>query len=222
MDVHGMTDRLGGRFDDLRDKAAGALSADHSPAYRELARNRRALDALRERIDALDASTAERIEDLGDRFERGGSLIGRLFLLLVGAGLGAGAAYVMDPAMGRTRRSRMQQQLESQARDVADTAKARASYAAGTAQGAVVEKAKERFDDGSDPDVDPHTLRQRVESEVIGTTDGALDVVVVVHNNHTVSLKGRVADAATESTLIERTRQVRGVESVESELTTVG
>lgn len=219
MDVHDMTDRIGGRFDDLRDKAAGALSAEHSASCRELARNRRALDALRERIDDLDDATAERITAMGDRFETGSSWFARTFWMLIGAGIGAGIAYLMDPSMGRTRRTQMQQQLGAQARDVTDTARQKTKYAAGVAQGAAVETAKERFDSGRDDDVDPHTLRQRVQSEVIGHTDGALDVVVVVHDDNTVALKGRVSDPATERELIERTRQVRGVNSVTSELT---
>jgi osmotically-inducible protein OsmY len=222
MDVHHMTDRLGGRIDDLRDRAAGALTGEEGAAGRELARTRRALDDLRLRIDDLEDTTADRIAALGDRLEGGGSWFGRLFWLLVGAGIGAGIAYVNDPQMGRTRRAQRQDQLGAQARDAADTARKRANYAAGVAQGAAVETVRDAFGDGRDDDVDPHTLRQRVQSEVIGHVDGALDVVVVVHNDHRVALKGRVRDPETEQRLVEATRQVRGVREVESELTTTG
>lgn len=225
MDVHEITDRVGGRVDDLRDRMAGGLSAEHSPACRELGRTRRSLERLTEtvehRLDDLDTATEARLEELGDRLDGGGSWIARLFWIAVGAGIGTGVAYMMDPDRGRARRAQMGDQLGARARDAKSTARRKADYAAGVAQGKAVETAKDALD-GSDDDVDPHTLRQRVQSEVIGTTDGALDVVVVVHNEGKVSLKGRVRDQATEQQLVERTRAVRGVRDVEDELSVTG
>lgn len=223
MDVHEITDRVGERFDDLRDKMAGGISAEHAPAYRELARNRRALDRLTdkldERFDDLEETADVNYEKLRAYIDGGGSWLGRLFWLLLGAGLGAGIAYLMDPDRGTARRSQLQDQFGSKASDLGKTAADKASYAAGAAKGAVVESAKDRFDDGTDADVDPHTLRSRVQSEVIGHVDGAFDVVVSVHDGGLVQLKGRVTNADAEAELIERTRAVKGVTGVKTELT---
>lgn len=224
MDVHELADRLSGRIDDLRDHLGNAVSAEHSEACRELGRSRRAMDRLTDtletRLAEVDAANEARIEALGDRLEPGGSWFGRLFWLLLGAGIGTAVAYLMDPDRGTARRTELTDKLGSTARDLGSTAQDKASYAAGVAQGAVVEKAKERFD--GDDDVDPHTLRQRVQSEVIGQTEGALDVVVVVHDEGRVALKGRVKDQETERTLVERTRAVKGVRDVDDELTVAG
>ncbi len=225
MDVHELADRIGGRIDDLRDQVGHAVAADDTEACRELGRSRRAVDRLTDTLETrladVDARNEARIADLGDRLEPGRSWFSRLFWIAIGAGIGTGVAYLMDPDRGGARRAQLSDQLGSAARDARDTAAGKASYAAGVAQGAVVETAKDRF--GSpDDDVDPHTLRQRVQSEVIGRTDGAMDVVVVVHDAGRVALKGRVRDAATEETLLQRTRAVAGVRDVTAELTVTG
>ncbi|MBW3620656.1 MAG: BON domain-containing protein [Actinobacteria bacterium] len=209
--------RIGGRLSDVRDTLAGAMAAESTTECRELGRTRRALESLTDRIDALDAADEARYEKLKDRIDGGGSWFGRMFWMLVGAGVGTGVAYLMDPQMGNRRRAEMKQQLGSQARDLKDTATQQASYAAGVAQGKVIETAKGAVN-GSDEDVDPHTLRQRVQSQVIGTTEGALDVVVAVHDGGVVALKGRVRDAQTEEKLIDLTRKVPGVKDVRDEL----
>lgn len=209
--------RIGGRLSDVRDTIAGGLAAESTAECRELGRTRRALEALTDRIDALDDADEARYDKLKDRIDGDGSWFGRLFWLLVGAGIGTGVAYLMDPQMGNRRRKELQQQAGSQARDLTDTARKKANYAAGVAQGAVVETAKGAMG-GDDDDVDPHTLRQRVQSQVIGTTEGALDVVVAVHDGGVVALKGRVRDAATEEKLLDLTRKVPGVKDVRDEL----
>ena len=223
MDVHEITDRVGERFDDLRDKVAGGISAEHAPAYRELARNRRALDRLTdtldERFDSLEAKSDVNYEKLRAYIDGGGSWLGRIFWMLVGAGIGAAVAHLMDPDRGTARRAQLSDQLGSKARDLGSTAKDKATYAAGAAQGSIVDAAKERFDDGTDADVDPHTLRQRIQSEVVGHVDGATDVVVTVHADGLVSLKGKVTTKAAETELVERTREVKGVTDVKAELT---
>ncbi|MBW3659091.1 MAG: BON domain-containing protein [Actinobacteria bacterium] len=209
--------RIGGRLSDVRDTLAGAVAAESTHECRELGRTRRALESLTDRIDMLDAADEARYEKLKDRIDGGGSWFGRLFWMLVGAGIGTGVAYLMDPQMGDRRRAEMKQQMSSQARDLKDSATQQASYAAGVAQGKVVETAK-GMANGADEDVDPHTLRQRVQSQVIGTTEGALDVVVAVHDGGVVALKGRVRDAQTEEKLIDLTRKVPGVKDVRDEL----
>jgi osmotically-inducible protein OsmY len=217
MKTNEMTSRIGGRLSDVRDTLAGAVGADSTVECRELGRTRRTLEALTDRLDALDAADEARYEKLKDRIDGGGSWFGRMFWMLIGAGIGTGVAYLMDPQMGNRRRSELQQQLGSRANDLTETAKQQASYAAGKAQGAVIETAKGAMD-GGDDDPDPHTLRQRVQSQVIGQTPGALDVVVAVHSGGVVALKGRVADAETEEMLVEKTRTIRGVKDVRDEL----
>lgn len=208
--------RIGGRLSDVRDTIAGGLAAESTAECRELGRTRRALESLTDRIDALDAADEARYDKLKDRIDGGGSWFGRLFWMLVGAGIGTGVAYLMDPQMGNRRRKELQQQAGSQVRDLTDTTRKKANYAAGVAQGAVIEKARGAMN--GDDDVDPHTLRQRVQSQVIGQTEGALDVVVAVHDGGVVALKGRVRDAATEEKLLDLTRQVPGVKDVRDEL----
>lgn len=221
MDVHEMTDRISGHLDDLRDKAADALGAETSPGYRELARNRRALEHLTkrldDRLDKLDTSTQGRIDDLTDAIDGGGSWFGRLFWMLVGGAIGYGVAYLADPVEGRGRRAQLSDQMGAQTRDVKDTAVAKADYAAGVAKGAAAEAIQDKL--GDDQDIDPNTLRQKIQSEVIGQVDGADAVVVTIHDAGRVSLKGRVATATAKTTLVERTRAVTGVTSVDAELT---
>lgn len=232
-DVQDLTDRLSSRIDDLRDRIAGGLAAESSEARRALDRSTDALaklgdrttesldrigDELATKIDGLTRESSERFDELQREIhgDHGRGWFSRLFWIATGVGLGTAAAYFLDPDRGRRRRAELSQRATAQVNDLSDTVQNKADYAAGVAKGTAVEGAKRTF--GDTPPGDPETLRQKIRSEIVGHVDGAESVVIAVHDQGRVTLKGTVASSETERALLERTRRVPGVATVESNL----
>jgi osmotically-inducible protein OsmY len=226
-----MTTQVKHGLADLRDTAAESLSADGGAAYHEGKTSRaierladridRMLEALDERIDVLDDTMEDRFSKLEKKVSKVDqtSWFTRLFWMLVGAGAGAAAAALMDPQTGAKRRNQLVDQTRARSRDIADEARKRADFVAGQAKGAVVESAKQAAPESIQAPDDPKTLRDRIRSEVIGHVGGGSDIVVTVHSEGQVTLKGTVPSNATEMEVCERVRKVPGVRQVDSELT---
>lgn len=142
----------------------------------------------------------------------------RLFWMTVGAGIGAAAMALLDPEAGARRRNRLEDELSATTRDLAEEAGDRLEYAGGRARGAVIESAKEVAPEGLREPADLEALRQRVRSDVIGHLEGAEDVVVAVHADGHLTLKGRVDTPETERELVERVHEIPGVATVSSEV----
>lgn len=139
-------------------------------------------------------------------------LLGRLFWTTVGAAL----AYLWDPVSGRSRRVRLRDQIASEMRDAAETARKQARYQGGRAKGALHELVS-----SEEPPRDDHELLQKVRSEAVGMVPGSLAHVDVRVDDGVVYLHGKSEDTARERDLVDRIRTVTGVRDVRNELVAV-
>ncbi|MEX1005593.1 MAG: BON domain-containing protein [Acidimicrobiia bacterium] len=125
---------------------------------------------------------------------------------------GALAAYFFDPDKGRTRRARFKDQAASALRSLKEETSARAKYQRNVVEGWMHEAesagrpAREFNDD---------VLVQKVKSEVLGnwTAQGHPSVEAEVSNG-TVILSTDLSERAMQEELIQRVRQVEGVQDV--------
>ena len=79
---------------------------------------------------------------------------------IIGAALGAAGMYLLDPAQGRTRRAKLQQQIAAMRRRASREAERRAEYARGQAEGV-------RHAAPESPPENDSVLTAKVESEVL-------------------------------------------------------
>lgn len=139
-----------------------------------------------------------------------------MFKLLIGAALGAAAAWFLDPDNGPRRRSTARdkatsygrkgtQQAVDQATQVSDVVKGKASAAA---PGIEREPVEERLNDPA--------LRAKVESEIFRASDAPKDKVSVNVEAGVVYLRGELDDPAAIEQLRRDAARVDGVRSVQS------
>jgi hypothetical protein len=138
--------------------------------------------------------------------------------LVIGGGIGATIAYLLDPDLGRSRRARLADQLAARGRRAISKLSGSAEYQMGRARGMVHEAvASSRGPKTFDED----TLLQKVRSEAIGPWRiGAAqphDVEVEIDGDR-VTIEGRVASPAERERLREMVSNVEGVEQVEDAL----
>lgn len=143
----------------------------------------------------------------------------RLAWLVSGVALGATVTALVDSRSGPQRRRELRQRGGALVRKGAEELRQQAEYAAQAAVGTALETIKEAVPETLRSPEDPKTLRQRIRSEVIGQAEGGDDVVVVVHDEGHVTLKGTVASPDAEQALVEATRRVPGVNQVVAQLT---
>lgn len=131
---------------------------------------------------------------------------------LLSAGIGATAAYLFDPDMGRTRRARIADQAGAVTRRTRARIEKKARYKAGVARGAV-----HRFIEPLRPPayVDDATLLQKVRSEALGPWDGPASVEVAIESG-IIFLHGS-APRDSVSDLIGSIEGVQGVSAVVDE-----
>lgn len=215
----GPVQRITDRVDDVRDRAAGALSSEAPAAARELTRVRERLDdvevRLTDQLAGLGSGQAELAHELRADAKRT-TTPRRLFWFLLGGAAAAVATWLADPDRGRARRTRVADQLTSQARDLGDQARTQASRAVHRAKGNLIEAG--RAATGEDVPDDPTILRQRIKSQVLGRHEGAEDVVVIVDAPGEVSLKGTVASEELRRELHRAVSEVNGVTGVSDRL----
>lgn len=139
----------------------------------------------------------------------------KLMAFVAGAGVGAGAAYLLDPSSGSRRRSLAQDKAGRFARRGGATVQGAAESVGGTAHG-LASRAQHAVAGGDVAPDDDNTLKSKVESEIFRPADapkGSVDVSVV---NGIVELRGQVADEAQAEALVKAARNVTGVRDVRS------
>lgn len=137
----------------------------------------------------------------------------RLLKGLALIGIGAIAAYLLDPVSGRGRRAELTARAKSQASDVASDLSVKARYEA--------ERAKGLFYETFVPEEPPRNeaeLLQKIRSEAVGPTDGNLDNVDIRVDGSVVHLVGSSVDPAAEHELVNRISRLTGVTEVHNEL----
>ena len=126
----------------------------------------------------------------------------------VGASLGAGLMYILDPDRGNRRRSLMRDRLQKLGNETADAVKAHASDLKNRTRGAVHEMGRKvTSDQPSDA-----TLEARVRSEIGHAVSNPSSIVVTAHERR-VTLSGPVLKNEVE-TLVDRVKSVQGVSDV--------
>jgi hypothetical protein len=129
----------------------------------------------------------------------------------VAAGVGAAAAYLLDPDRGRSRRSRLRDQSKAFGRRQARALERQASFQRGRAEG-LVQRARHR---GGHPPADDRALVDRVRTEVLRHHDGEPHLTVDAVDG-VVSVRGQVPDLQTSIDVERRIRSVPGVVDVEN------
>lgn len=222
MDLSQLSERFGSSVDELRDRTAEAMKADGESVFRELRSLSNHFEGvgekigdLADRLDDLEVQQAHGFDELASASRRT-SWPRRLFWVLLGVALGAGAAYLADPDRGRSRRDQLSDQLAARTRDLTDEATNQAKIAADRAKGNLIESAKDVLPEDV-PD-DPKVLEQRIKSHALGGRDDVADVVVRVDGPGQVALKGTVPSAESERELLIEVAEVEGVTDVRSEL----
>jgi osmotically-inducible protein OsmY len=129
----------------------------------------------------------------------------------VAAGVGAAAAYLLDPDRGRSRRARLRDQGEAFKRRQARALERQASFQRGRAEG-LVQRARHR---GGHPPADDRALADRVRTEVL-RHDPAHTHLNVDAVGGVVSVRGEVADLETAMDVERRIRAIPGVVEVEN------
>ena len=222
MDLSQLSERFGSSVDELRDRTAEAMKADGESVFRELRDLNDRVDGIGERVGRigdhlvdLEVSQAHGFDQLLSDSRRT-SWPRRLFWVVLGLGLGAGAAYLADPDRGRSRRDQLTDQVAARTRELTEEASNQAKMAADRAKGNVIESTKDVLPEDV-PD-DPKLLQQRVQSHALGGRDDVADVIVRVDGPGRVALKGTVPSAETERDLLVLVADVEGVTDVRSEL----
>ena len=133
--------------------------------------------------------------------------------LLLGAVLGLAAGFFLDPTSGRRRRAMLRDRLMATGRrggaQAAQAARSVGAEAYGAAQ-AVQHRQEEpkEFDDV--------TLARKVETEIFRDADAPKGRVDVNAHDGVVQLRGEVDSQEMIDELVNRTRDVQGVQEVEN------
>src|SRR5919108_5389031 len=135
-----------------------------------------------------------------------------LIALFAGAGLGAGAMYILDPDTGRRRRALARDKLILGQRKTSEAASATARDLKNRTLGLLAE-ARSRF---AESGISDEIIRERVRSKLGFLVRHPAALEVQVTNGHVV-LSGPVLSDELEQ-LISGIRSVRGVEDVENRL----
>lgn len=132
--------------------------------------------------------------------------------------LGVGTAYLLDPSLGRTRRKKLLDRTAALGRRSARLAAKKGRFTLGKARGvaATVTPTTEQR-----PTNDA-TVLQRIRSEALRAAGVSTQEVEVQVENGVATLKGTVASAKLADDLLERVRDVPGVEDVAAMIRVAG
>jgi hypothetical protein len=130
----------------------------------------------------------------------------------VAAGVGAAAAYLLDPDRGRSRRARLRDQGTAFSRRQARALERQASFPRGRAEG-IVQRARGKL--AHQPPADDRALVDRVRTEVLRGDPGHphLNVDAV---DGVVAVRGEVPDLEAAMDVERRIRAIPGVVDVEN------
>lgn len=131
-----------------------------------------------------------------------------------GAGVGAVAAYFLDPDNGARRRNMTRDQAAARARDVAETGEG-AVRAASVQAEALKQKAAHR-DEEPKPQPDDVTLARKVESEIFRDANAPKGKVNVNAEHGVVYLRGEAENPEQIKGLVSGAEKVQGVQRVEN------
>jgi osmotically-inducible protein OsmY len=136
-----------------------------------------------------------------------------MWMLALGAAIGALITYFLDPQSGRRRRAVTRERAAATVRTgadrAADTGRTVASEASGVSQ--KVQQAREE-----PKDYDDVTLAQKVQSEIFRDSDVPKGQIAVNVQEGVVALRGEVPSTGMIDELIDRARNVQGVREVEN------
>ena len=134
-------------------------------------------------------------------------------LAILGAGVGAAAAFFLDPNSGKRRRAIARDWMLARAR----TAGRRTARGIGSRAEGLRQRIVSGGNDGDRSFNDP-TLEQKVQSEVFMGLDLSSKQISIMVTNGVVSLRGSVDRPDLIATIEERVRSVDGVRDVENQL----
>lgn len=137
------------------------------------------------------------------------------FAFTLGAAMGAGASYLLDPDKGDQRRAEARDLAVTRAKEMdLDT---QAQFYANKAKGALIERSKQLR--SQERTYDPKTLIRKVESEVVGHSSvESGQVVVDADDQGVVTLRGQIPSQHLIDELVRETEQVEGVKAVNNRM----
>jgi osmotically-inducible protein OsmY len=143
-----------------------------------------------------------------------------MFKILIGAAIGAAAAWFLDPNDGARRRNTARDKTIKYARQGKEEAARKATYAGGTIKGKATAAAPGTSREPAGERLNDPALQAKVESEIFREADVPKGRVVVNVESGIVFLRGEIQDRATIERLREAAANVDGVRGVENLLHT--
>jgi osmotically-inducible protein OsmY len=137
----------------------------------------------------------------------------KLLLAVAAAGLGAAAGILLDPARGHARRARLLDQALATLRDTRHRTERAGRHVLSDVRGKL---SALRADRGVGDWANDATLKDRVESELLGDPAIPKGTININAEQGIVVLRGEVGDDGMRALLAERAAAVRGVWYVEN------
>ena len=142
--------------------------------------------------------------------------MGKLLSALLGAGIGAVAIFLFDPARGHARRARLADQAVATARRSWRSAARRQRMIVSAAAGKLAAlRAAGNDHEAAETPNDP-TLKDRVESELLGDPSVPKGAININAQQGIVVLRGEVPDEGVRKRLEKQAGEIRGVWYVEN------
>jgi osmotically-inducible protein OsmY len=145
-----------------------------------------------------------------------------MFKILIGAAIGAAAAWFLDPNDGTRRRNVARDKATKYARQSKDKAAAKATYAGTTIKGKATAVAPGTSREPAEERLNDPALQAKVESEIFRDPDVPKGQVSVNVESGVVFLRGEIDDRSAIERLREAAASVEGVRGVENLLHTPG
>jgi len=145
-----------------------------------------------------------------------------MFKLLIGAAIGAAAAWFLDPNDGTRRRNVARDKTMKYARQGKDQAARQATYAGSSIKGKATAAAPGTSREPAEERLNDPALQAKVESELFRDPDVPKGQVSVNVESGVVFLRGEIEDRATIERLRDAAARVDGVRGVENLLHTPG
>ena len=139
-----------------------------------------------------------------------------MFKILIGAAIGAAAAWFLDPNDGTRRRNVVRDKTMKYARRGKEEAARKATYAGETVKGKATAAAPGAGREPAGERLNDPALKAKVESEIFRDPDSPKGQVSVNVEDGVVYLRGELDDEAKIEGLREAAARVEGVRGVES------
>jgi osmotically-inducible protein OsmY len=143
-----------------------------------------------------------------------------MFKILLGAAIGAAAAWFLDPNDGTRRRNVMRDKTMKYARQGKEQAASKATYAGSAIKGQATAAAPGTGREPAGERLNDPALKAKVESEIFREPDAPKGKVSVNVEDGVAVLRGEVEDPQTIERLREAAAKVDGVRGVENLLHT--